>query len=75
VVAITGAIHPSAERAALLATALAALVIVIVPIAYVLALPAACAGTAAATPAGRRLAAALTVWTPLSLAAAVGALA
>lgn len=73
-VAITGPLPRPFERAALLVTSFAALVTVVVPVAYAVALPAACAATAAAAPTGRRLAAALAVWVPLSLAAAVGSL-
>lgn len=74
-VAITGPqLRRHHEVLALGATALAAVLTVVVPVAYVLALPAACAATAAAAPAGRRLAASLTVWVPLSIAAAVGSL-
>jgi len=69
VVAITGTdLSRRAELVALWATALAALVTVVVPSLYVVALPAACAAVAMAAPRGRRLPAALVVWVPLSVA-------
>ena len=64
-----------AEVLVLAATALAALVVVIVPTLYLAALPAACGATALVAPAGRRFASALTVWVPVSVAVVVGGVA
>src|SRR5690606_37723629 len=74
VLAITGPLPRRAESFALLVTALAALVTVVVPVLYVVLLPAVCAAVAISVPDGHRLAAAMAVWAPLSLAAAVGVL-
>jgi len=72
VVAVTGPhLSRRAELLALAATALAALLTVVVPTLYVLALPAACLAVAAAAPQGRRLPAVLVTWVPLSLAVVV----
>lgn len=73
VVAIAGPhLSRRAETVALLATALAALVTVVVPALYAVLLPAACTSVAAAAPRGHRLASALVVWVPVSLAVVVG---
>lgn len=63
------------EVLGLFVTALAALAVVIVPTLYVAALPAACGAMAVVAPPGRRFAAALAVWVPVSLAVVVGGVA
>lgn len=64
-----------AEVLVLVATALAALVVVVVPALYLAALPAVCGAAALVAPPGRRFASALTVWVPVSLAVVVGGVA
>lgn len=76
VIAIAGPeLSRRAEVAALLVTALAALAVVVVPTLYLVALAAACGAAALVAPAGRRVASALAVWVPVSLAVVVGGVA
>jgi hypothetical protein len=73
VVAITGPrLSRRAELVALWATAAAALVSVVIPMLYLVALPMACVAMAAAAPAGRRLPPTVAVWTVVSVGALVG---
>lgn len=72
-VAIAGAqLTRRAEVLALAMTALAALAVVIVPAAYLAALPLACGAVALSAPTGRRLPASMAVWASVSLAVVVG---
>ncbi len=61
-----------AESLSLLIVALAAIATVIVPVLYVLLLPAACVASGALAPAGRRVVTAMVVWFPVSAAVVLG---
>ncbi len=60
------------ELLALIVTVLASAAIVVVPVLYVVLLPAVCAIAALTAPIGRRVPMAMAVWVPLSLAVLVG---
>lgn len=62
-------LSPRSEALILVATVLALMTTVIVPVSYVVAVPAVCLGAAAVAPGGRRVLAAMAAWLPVSLAA------
>lgn len=72
-VAVTGPLRSRrVELLALTATVVAAIVVVVAPVFYVIALPAACAMAALVAPRGRRTVAAAAIWFPISVAVLLG---
>lgn len=61
-----------AERVAQLTIALGAVLIAVVPVYYVIVLPACCALAGLVAPVGRRLVSAMAAWVPVSAAVLLG---